>query len=694
MIFKSHVFFQNALIEIHGILMLSDITYAHFMTRHPSHEKIDYRLKSLRTKLQQKQLNGFFIPHEDMFQGEYILSRDEWIYYFSNFKGSAGTLIVLEHDAALFVDGRYTLQAKRDVDESLITIQRLGDEEEWLKKQQDTYVSAPPTSIIIGLDPWTITSQRFQRLQGAPLRTSFLTWEFQEGFLDSLWLDRPPHPCAPLFHHALEYCGESPQEKIQNTLAIMKKNDVDGFLFGPESWHWLLNIRGGDLHYTPLSQGFLWLSQNVMRLFLCNQKVADSITFPELTPQIIIDEMHHLPTFLQEQSTFFSSKSSKPQTFGYDPMATPLAVVRLFHERLKIMDPSLLLRACKNPVEIKGSEKAHIKDAIAWMDFWYQLNHTIYEASMMPQNESITRYPLMSKGKPYTEYTVMEDIEKARNHTPTFHTLSFPTIAGGGQNGAIVHYHASKEHARPLFLGDILLLDSGGQYKEGTTDITRTLLLSPRQESDFEQSAEHTSLPYPWLPKNLHEICEAYTRVLKGHIALARIVFPKGTNGAQLDVLARQYLWSQTMDFAHGTGHGVGSFLSVHEGPQRISKMGTTPLCAGMILSNEPGYYKENDFGIRLENLMVAQNHPSPFESAGNWLRFSTLTLVPFDHQLIQWHLLDAHEYDWLSSYYDDIWSQLVTYLDYEHPKTQTPPDLLKSFIKERLCLEKHITKR
>ena len=652
------------------------------MTHHASHEKIAYRLKSLRAKLRQQNLNGFLIPHEDVFQGEYILPRDEWIFYFSNFKGSAGTLIVLEHEAALFVDGRYTVQAQKEVDASLIQIQRLGDEGDWLKKQRDLHLSMVGRSLVMGLDPWTMTWQRFKKLNDLPSHSLPITWEFLEGFLESLWLDRPHHPCAPLFHHPMDYCGESSQEKIQKTLEAMGNNAVDGFLFGPESWHWMLNIRGGDLSYTPLSQGFLWLSNDDMRLFLFDPKVIEAISFSDFKETLMMDVMENVHNFLREKAALFNTEN---RAFGYDPMQTPLAVVNLFSSKQKIIDPSLLLRACKNPVELKGAEQAHIKDAIAWMDFWYQINAKLKDASLLPQGDGINRYPIFSKGEPYTEYDVMVDIENARHHFDTFHTLSFPTIAGGGSHGAIVHYHASKESARQLFLGDILLLDSGGQYKEGTTDITRTILLSPIREED------DPSLHQPWHSNILAEARHAYTLVLKGHIALARAIFPKGTNGAQLDVLARQYLWGQTMDFAHGTGHGVGSFLSVHEGPQRISKMGTYPLFKGMILSNEPGYYKEDAFGIRIENLMFIKSHPSssPYET-DDWLCFSPLTLVPFDHQLIQWDLLEQHEYAWISSYYDIIWSKLKDYLEYESPQTQTPIDLLKNFLKERLCLEKH----
>ena len=657
------------------------------MRTHPSHNQIASRLKSLRAECKNNNLHGFIVPHEDMFQSEYLLPRDEWIYYFSHFKGSAGVLIVLENEAALFVDGRYTLQVKKDVDDSLITLYPLGTEHEWLEARSKDFLELTRSPLVMGFNPWTITFHRHCLLQGNASSLSLLP---VEDILESLWFDRPSHPCAALFTHPIEYSGKPSFEKIQHTRILMQKKGVDAFLLGPESWHWLLNLRGGDLDYTPLSQGFLWLDQKALRLFLFSKNVGQSISHKDIGREVVVDTMDNLSAFLRKTSLTFAKEKL---CFGFDPSQTPFAAVNLFHEPKTLQDPSLVMRACKNSVEIKGAEKAHVKDAIAWMDFWCQLQQTIKESSLMPHQEGRPQYLLNSKGRPYTEYDVMTGIENTRKTINTFHSLSFPTIAGCGPNGAIVHYHASKDNARRLCMGELLLLDSGGQYKEGTTDITRTILLEPLDE-DFDPNSSRKPWKKIWKNEFLDEIRHAYTSVLKGHIALSRSVFPKGTAGSHLDILARQYLWNHHMDFAHGTGHGVGSFLSVHEGPQRISKTGNHPLLKGMIVSNEPGYYKEDAFGIRIENLMYVKESVSlNAHTSEEWLSFQPLTLVPFDHRLICWELLDAHDMQWIESYYSLIWTQCMDYLNYDAPKTITPHPVLRAFFKKCLSLEGHITK-
>lgn len=535
-------------------------------------------LIKFRKALNRAKLDGFVLPHQDMYQAGYLVPRDEWLFWLTGFSGSAGLSIVLKNKAALFVDGRYTIQARQQVNEDFFELHNLGDEIEWIRDNAG--------SLMIGFNPWTMTASALKRFS-----SKGFTLVPQAHFLDDLWQERPPHPKAPLALHPVKFAGVDALDKVKMLQEILSKEEVDGFLLPPKSWSWLLNVRGQDLTYTPISQGFAWITQKRVDLFLHNTN----------TPPLPLTVFVHPIEALEDEL-----KMQKHLTLGYDATHTPYAVYTLFEKRILITDPCVLPKACKNSIEIEGSKSAHKKDAAAWYHFWDELKNSL------------------AINSPLTELDIVAMMLEGRKKQPLFRSQSFATIAGSGPNGAIIHYKPEESTNRILKKDELLLIDSGGQYDDGTTDITRTLILG-----------------HPTDAMRHH-----YTCVLKGHIALASTTFPKGTTGAQLDVLARSPLWNFHLDYPHGTGHGVGSFLSVHEGPQHISKTGHEPLRPGMILSNEPGYYLEGEYGIRLENLMVVVSLNE------NWLAFETLTLVPFDNRLIDKSLLSRKETVWLDDYH------------------------------------------
>lgn len=545
-------------------------------------------LSLLREKLAHHNLDGVLIPHQDCYQGEYLAPCDEWISFFTHFTGSAGFLIILKDQAALFVDGRYTLQAKNQADSNAFELHALGEEKEWLKAILKNH-----PKMTLGYDPWNFSSREIDSWSklALPLKST-------PHFLDDLWKDRPSHPKAPLFAHPEKYAGKESVDKINEIRSKMTESGVDLCILPPESWHWLLNVRGGDLAYTPLSQGFAAVTQADIQLFLHN--TDQNITLPHTS----IHAIESMEDILKKQLTL---------CFGYDTEQTPAFLCDLFPNKKAFPDPCSLPRACKNKVELNGAKEAHIQDAVAWLNFWCWFETEI------------------NQGKTFFELDLVDKLLEYRSQQPDFHSLSFSSIVGSGPNGAIVHYKPEEETNRKLSQNELLLIDSGGQYHSGTTDITRTLALGN---------------PTPQMKRH-------YTLVLKGHIAIARTFFPKGTNGGQLDVLARIHLWMNQLDYGHGTGHGVGSFLSVHEGPQRISKLGSHPLHPGMILSNEPGYYLAGEYGIRIENLVYVH------EASPGWYEFENLTLVPLDHHLIDATLLTAEEKAWIQDYHQSIQNAL-----------------------------------
>ena len=540
-------------------------------------------LDLLREHLKEHNLHGILVPHNDCYFGEYLVERDERIAFLTNFTGSAGFLIVTADQAVLFVDGRYTLQATHQVDQQKITLRKLGEESIWFKhyeKHDQAFAYDPSCFSENSLRPFKTQSSQF----------------VPKSVVDEIWENRPKHPEKSLFLHPIEFSGKEAKEKIHEIKEVMQEKNIEATVLSPESWSWMVNVRGSDLFYTPISQGFCFVTQSKIILFLhTTQQQPDVIAYlNELGVEIA--SISHITKTLESYATL---------RFGYDSQTTPLSIKEIFEVTIPMVDPCALPRATKNTTEIAGAISAHKKDAHAWMRFRSRLED---------------KY---KKGEPITEMDIDQMLLEERQKEAGFVSPSFATIAGSGPNGAIVHYRADEKSNRMILKDEILLIDSGAQYKDGTTDITRTIILgkpTPEMKRDF-------------------------TRVLKGHIGIASAKFPKGTSGGQLDTLARIHLWKDHKDFAHGTGHGVGSFLSVHEGPQRISKFGHQPLLPGMILSNEPGYYLEGQYGIRIESLVCVK------EDRENWYAFETLTLVPIDEKLIDWDLLDKEEKCWVESY-------------------------------------------
>jgi Xaa-Pro aminopeptidase len=576
------------------------------------------RLGLLREELAARKLDGFIVPRGDEHQGEYVPPAGQRLAWLTGFTGSAGLAIVLAERAALFVDGRYTLQAAHQVDTGLFEIHHLVDEpaSKWLG-------TALKQGMVVGYDPWLHTPQEVERLRAGAERAGASLQAVESNPLDKVWAGRPPAPLAPVVPHPDSFAGESAEAKRGRLgRALAEQGVAAAVLTMPESIAWLLNIRGGDVPHTPLPLSFAVLRQDgSVTLFIDRRKLAPGLD-RHLGNAVAIEPPDRLGPALDA----LAGSGARVQV---DP-ATAAAWVfdRLEKAGGKIhraADPCLLPKACKNPVELAGTRAAHRRDGAAVTRFLAWL------AREAPKGD-------------LREIAASDRLEAFRREGEYFRDLSFPTISGAGSNGAIVHYRAMPDTEKRLEPGTLYLLDSGAQYLDGTTDITRTIAIGE---------------PSP-------EMRDRFTRVLKGHIALATARFPKGTTGTQLDAFARRALWQAGLDYDHGTGHGVGSYLSVHEGPQRISKApNAQPLLPGMIVSNEPGYYKTGEYGIRIENLVVVQ----PSEGDGRereTLCFETLTLAPIDRALVDIDLMQEDEIAWLDAYHARVRAEIGPLVDPE----------------------------
>src|SRR5438477_7052584 len=543
------------------------------------------RLARLRQELASRGLDGFIVPRGDEHQGEYVPPRGQRLAWLTGFTGSAGLAVVLRDRAALFVDGRYTLQAAAQVDTQLFEIRHLVEEPAWR-----WLAEAASKGAVIGYDPWLHTPQEVERFRSGAERAG-ASLRPVENAVDEAWAGRPPAPIAPVVPHPERYAGESAEAKRARLgRALAEESAAAAVLTMPESIAWLLNIRGGDVPHTPLPLSFAILRQDgSVNLFIDRRKLAPGLD-RHLGNTVTIEPPDRLGPALDELARAGQRVQVDPGTAAawiFDRLTQAGGRIH------RAADPCLLPKACKNPVELDGTRTAHRRDGAAVTRFLAWL------AREAPKGE-------------LKEIAASDRLEAFRREGDLFRDLSFPTISGAGPNGAIVHYRAMPETERRLEPGTLYLLDSGAQYLDGTTDITRTIAIG--EPSD--------------------EMRDRFTRVLKGHIALALARFPKGTTGSQLDAFARRALWDKGLDYDHGTGHGVGSYLSVHEGPQRISKAANTqPLLPGMIVSNEPGYYKTGAYGIRVENLVVVQPWNGAAEGGRerDMLCFETLTLAPID---------------------------------------------------------------
>ncbi len=576
------------------------------------------RLAALRYELGKRGLAGFLIPRADEHQGEYVPPRAERLAWLTGFNGSAGLAVVLADRAAIFVDGRYTLQVRDQTDTSLFEPLHITDQpfESWIAAHL-------PKGGKLGYDPWLHTSDGLKQLRKILAQAGGELVALSTNPLDAVWPDQPPPPLAPVIAQDIRFAGRSSQDK-RETLghALGKDGIAAAVLSGPDSIAWLLNIRGADVPRTPFALGFAILHQDGgVELFMDRRKFAPGLE-AHLGNRVAVNPPEGFGAALERLGQGKARVLIDAQTapsWAFDRLNAAGALV------VERDDPCLLPKARKNDVELAGTRAAHRRDGLAVTRF---LN---WVAQTAPSGK-------------VDELTAVSRLADLRRGGEFFRDFSFDTISGAGANGAIVHYRSTKRTNRPLKLGELYLVDSGAQYFDGTTDITRTVAIGiPTAEME-----------------------DRFTRVLKGHIALAMARFPHGTTGSALDALARYALWQAGLDYDHGTGHGVGSFLSVHEGPHRIAKLpNRVALEPGMIVSNEPGYYKTGAYGIRIENLVTVIEDPRKGDERP-MLAFETLTLAPIDRHLIEKKLLTTAEIAWLDAYHARVRASLGADLDRE----------------------------
>ncbi|QYK40985.1 MAG: aminopeptidase P family protein [Paracoccaceae bacterium] len=565
------------------------------------------RLAALRRLLAEQGLDGFIVPRSDAHQGEYVAPRDERLQWLTGFTGSAGFAIVLPQVAGVFIDGRYRVQVKHQVDLGHFTPVPWPETKpaHWLRD----HLSGGGT---IGFDPWLHTAEEIGRIEDG-LSGSGIALAPVANAVDAIWPDQPGPPTGRAFAHPDALAGRTSAEKcIALADALRLAGQRAAVITLPDSLCWLLNIRGADVPRNPVLQGFAVLHDDARITVFADVRKFDDALRRHLGPQVT----------LCPPEAFASALRTLSGPVRIDRATAPLAVHReLVAAGVSVAwgdDPCRLPKARKTPAEVQGMRDAHLRDGAAMCEFLCWLDFHAPQGGL-------------------TEIDVVRALEGFRRATNALHDISFDTICGAGPNGAIMHYRVTEGSNRGVGQDELLLVDSGAQYADGTTDITRTVAVGD---------------PGP-------EAGECYTRVLQGLIAISRVRFPRGLAGRDLDPLARQALWLAGQDFDHGTGHGVGAFLSVHEGPQRLSRISEVPLEPGMILSNEPGYYREDSFGIRLENLIVVTEAP-PLGDNRLQHAFETLTFVPFDRRLIRTDMLSPGERGWLNTYHAEVREKLA----------------------------------
>ena len=575
------------------------------------------RVAALRAELKRRNINGFVVPRADEHQGEYVPPSAERLSWLTGFDGSAGVAVVLAERAALFTDGRYTLQVRDQVDGDVFEFRHITDEpvSDWLG-------SALGKGAALGYDPWLHTEESAGRLREACRKAGATLVATDDNPLDAVWMDRPDPPAAPVIPHGLEYAGRGAHEKRKEIAAVLTSAKTDAVVLTlPESIAWLLNIRGGDVPRTPLPLSFAILNADASATLFIDETKVDEALSAHLGPEVSVAPPAELSAMIAKLGLRKARVQADPATAA-DWVFKRLAEAGA--EIVRAADPCLLPKARKNDTELDGARAAHIRDGAALTRFLAWIAEEAEAGGV-------------------TELAAAAHLEALRRESNQLRDLSFDTISGSGPNGAIVHYRVTEATNRALQQGELYLVDSGAQYPDGTTDVTRTVAIG-------RPSAE---------------MRDRFTRVLKGHIALATVIFPKGTSGSQLDAIARRPLWEAGLDFDHGTGHGVGSYLSVHEGPQRISKLpNTVGLSPGMICSNEPGYYKTGAFGIRIENLVAVCAQPAVEGAEREMYGFETLTLAPLDRALIDPAVLSAGEIAWLDAYHARVRETLVPLVD------------------------------
>ena len=574
-------------------------------------------LPPLRARLRERGLDGLLVPHDDEYLNEYLPAHAERLLWISGFSGSAGFGIVLNDRAAVFSDGRYAVQLPAQVDAEQFELHMVHE-----TTPRDWLVRNTTAGQRIGFDPLLFSRSSLAPFREAAKKVGFDLVPVRPNPIDEAWKERPEAPRAPVHPHPLEFAGEDAASKRQRIARSIAEAGADAALLtSPASLAWLFNIRGGDVHAAPLPLArALLFSDARAELFLDPAKVTS-----ELPEHLGIAVDLHAEDVIDERLRALGSQGTAVLV---DRALTPIHFIEVLNAAggrvVEGQDPVALPRAIKNAAERDGARKAHIRDGAAVTRF---LRWMSIEAP---------------KGR-VSEIDAAEKLEHFRRETGALEDISFDAITGSGHHGAMAHYRVTTETNRVMQPGELFLIDSGGQYKDGTTDVTRVVAIGEPTD----------------------EMRERYTLVLKGHIALARARFPKGTSGHQLDSLARLPLWRRGLDYDHGTGHGVGSFLSVHEGPQNISKKPVSqPLEPGMICSNEPGYYKPGAYGIRIENLVLVTEAEDIDGGERAMMGFENLTLVPLERELIDTELLTTEERAWIDGYHADVATKLRGQLD------------------------------
>ncbi|QGY81445.1 aminopeptidase P family protein [Sphingorhabdus lacus] len=579
------------------------------------------RLGALRAQLKKDQLDGFVVPICDEHMSEYVGDYAQRLGWLTGFGGSAGSAVVLSEEAAIFTDGRYTLQVREQVDGQ--NWQYVGVPQtsisDWLKEHA-------PAGARIGYDPWVHTkgwvesASRALKAKGAELVA------VKSNPIDAVWADQPEKSDAKLMVHEDRYAGQNSAEKRAAVAEWLAENGVDSTVISAlDSVAWLLNVRGSDVSNTPVALSFVLAHAD---------GTADLFVAPEKVDEAVQAHLGNAVRLRTPEEFVPALKAMNGKRIAVDPDRAVAAIFGALKDGgatiVEARDPTILPKAIKNPVEQDGHRAAQARDGAALSRYLHWLAQEAHKGEL-------------------TELSAAAQLRAFREATGMLKDLSFDTISAAGPNGASPHYKVEEKSNRRIDPNSIYLVDSGGQYLDGTTDVTRTIWVGP---------GEPTA-----------EMKDRYTRVLKGHIALALAVFPEGTRGAQLDTLARAALWQAGVDYAHGTGHGVGSFLAVHEGPQRIGKFsggqaGTDePLQAGMILSNEPGYYKQGEFGIRIENLILVEEREIAC-AEGRYFGFETLTFAPIDKALVDTSLLTRDELRWWDDYHAKVLEIVAPQLD------------------------------
>ena len=567
------------------------------------------KIKLIQNYLIQNKLDGFIQPRADSYLGEYVPKYDARLEWISGFTGSAGTILILRKQAILFVDSRYTIQAKNETKNTGIKVILSAKQslEKYILLNAKTYKE-------IAYDPWLHSYTYIKNILSLSIKYKVNFKPLKANPIDIFWSnDRNISPNSDINVHPLKYAGISANKKIKNLCMYLKKLNTEAYIINqPDSLAWLLNIRGLDLKHTPiiLSRAIIFKNGTIY-LFIDSSRIDKKIKNHFNNNIKIYPEKNIISEIIK-----ISKKKSKILA---DPDSVSYALIQFIKDKkntlIETKCPIEKMKAIKNTIEIKGAFSAHLKDGVALSKFLYWIH----------------KYKISNN----SELLASNTIDNLRSKQRNFICTSFETISGFSSNGAIVHYRVTKKSNKKFSNNNLFLCDSGGQYLEGTTDVTRTVAIG----------------------KPTKNMKNHFTIVLKGHIALASAIFPYGTTGNDLDLLARLPLWKNNMNYGHGTGHGVGSCLSVHEGPHRISKGSFIPLEPGMITSNEPGFYLTNKYGIRIENLMLVKKNK-------NMLAFETLTLAPIDINLVNYNLLTKEEINWLNNYHNKVFKNISSKLD------------------------------